>query len=138
MENTNTQLKNPIVLFDGYCHLCDGSVSFILNKEKGTRLRFTPLQGETFKSLQETIPFNPLPDSILLYEDGKWYAESEAVLRIASYLKQPYRSLALLRIIPTYIRNAVYRMVARYRYAWFGKRTNCRLPEQHERQRFLP
>ncbi|TNE82383.1 MAG: DUF393 domain-containing protein [Bacteroidetes bacterium] len=138
MEKTNTQLKNPIVLFDGYCHLCDGSISFIVKKEKGSKLRFTPLQGETFKSLQASIPFNPIPDSILLYENGKWYAESGAVLRIARYLKQPYRLAYSFLIIPRFLRDFIYKLVARYRYAWFGKRSSCRMPEPHERQRFLP
>ncbi len=138
MENTNPQLKNPIVLFDGYCHLCDGSISFIVKKEKGTVLRFTPLQGETFKALNATIPFQPIPDSILLYEDGKWYAESDAVLRIARYLKQPYRWLSGLLLVPRFLRNWVYKIVARYRYAWFGQRSTCRLPDPQERERFLP
>ena len=49
----------------------------------------------------------------------------------------PWRALSVLRAVPRRVRGPVYRLVARNRYRWFGRRTACRLPSADERERFL-
>ncbi len=78
------------------------------------------------------------PDSFVYLEKGKRYEQSSAVLLALSRLGGPWRLTAVLFIIPRPLRDLVYRIVARNRYRWFGRRDECRLPTSEERERFLP
>jgi predicted DCC family thiol-disulfide oxidoreductase YuxK len=134
----NQPAKNPIVFFDGVCNLCNASVQFILKRDHAQVFCFAPLQGETFAALD--IPEKEkLPDSIILLENGKLYAESAAVLRIARRLSLPWRYLALPGwLFPSFVRDPIYRLIARNRYRWFGKKDVCYLPTSELKSRFLP
>ncbi|MNC52636.1 hypothetical protein D3C75_1019930 [compost metagenome] len=76
-------------------------------------------------------------DTVVLLEHGRCYTESSAVLRIARRLRFPWPAAYGLILIPRPLRNAVYRVVARNRYRWFGKDEQCLLPTPEIRQRFL-
>jgi len=134
----NQTRENPVVFFDGVCNLCNASVQFILKRERSSVLCFAPLQGETFRALE--IPGKELlPDSIVLFENGKLYTESAAVLRIARRLSFPWRWLALPGwLLPRFVRDPIYRFIARNRYRWFGKKDVCYLPTPELKARFLP
>jgi predicted DCC family thiol-disulfide oxidoreductase YuxK len=140
----------PVVLFDGTCNFCDGAVHFVIDHERGARLRFAALQSEegtalldrtttpeNAKRLREGVTGDGDPDSIAVIEDGRVYTHSTGALRIARHLRWPYRWLAAFWIVPRPIRDAVYRWFARHRYAWFGKTDACRVPTPEFRARFL-
>ncbi|MDA9111041.1 DCC1-like thiol-disulfide oxidoreductase family protein [Bacteroidia bacterium] len=130
-------MYNNVVLFDGVCSLCNASVDFIIRHEKGDKLTFASLQSDVGKAILEKSGVEVIPDSILLYNDGKLLVESTAVLCIARFLKRPYSWLNFLSIVPMNIRDTVYRLVARNRYKWFGKRDTCRIPTPQERDKLL-
>ena len=140
----------PVVLFDGTCNFCDGAVHFVIDHERGARLRFAALQSaegsalldrsttpENAKRLREGVTGDGDPDSLALVEDGRVYTYSTGALRVARHLRWPYRWLAAFWIVPRPIRDAVYRWFARHRYAWFGKTDACRVPTPEFRARFL-
>lgn len=130
----------PVVLFDGYCNLCDGTVRFLLRRDRTGALRFAPLDSVAARALlaaQPTRP-DPLPDSVLLVDVDGVHTRSEAALRIARYLSPPWPWLAwVARLVPRVARDAVYEQVARRRLRWFGRRDTCRLPTPDEAARFL-
>lgn len=126
-----------IVLFDGLCSLCNTSVDFIVRNEKDDILKFASLQSEVGKTIVQKSELKEVPDSILFYSKGVMYTESTAALHIAQYLKRPFSWLAYLRVIPRPIRDVVYRLIARNRYKWFGKRDTCRVPTAAERDKLL-
>ena len=130
-------MYNNVVLFDGVCSLCNASIDFIIRHEKGDKLTFASLQSDAGKAILEKSGVEVIPDSILLYNDGKLLVESTAVLCIARFLKRPYSWLNFLSIVPMNIRDTVYRLVARNRYKWFGKRDTCRIPTPQERDKLL-
>lgn len=130
-------MYNNVVLFDGVCSLCNASVDFIIRHEKGDKLTFASLQSDVGKAILEKSGVEVIPDSILLYNDGKLLVESTAVLCIARFLKRPYSWLNFLSIVPINIRDTAYRLVARNRYKWFGKRDTCRIPTPQERDKLL-
>ncbi|MCI0474398.1 MAG: DCC1-like thiol-disulfide oxidoreductase family protein, partial [Ignavibacteria bacterium] len=70
-------------------------------------------------------------------DNEKHYMKSSAALRIASRLKFPWNLFIIFLIIPAFIRNPVYDLIARNRYNWFGKRDACRIPTEAERNKFL-
>ncbi len=130
---------NPslIVFFDGYCNLCNKWVDRILRNEKGASFYFAPLSGET---AQKKIPRELQqegPDAIILQEGERFLTGAHAALRIARSMKWPYRALAILRILPSFLLERGYKWVAKNRYRWYGKREECRLPSPEERERFL-
>ena len=77
------------------------------------------------------------PATVFFLEHGKLYKESTAALRVTRHMKFPWPMMYGFIIIPPFIRNAVYRWIAKNRYKWFGKHDTCRIPTPEERARFL-
>ncbi len=75
-------------------------------------------------------------DTIVLLEAGQVYTRSDAALRIARHLRGWQWAWAL-RVIPRTLRDGVYKLVARNRYGWFGKRDSCRIPTPELKSLFL-
>lgn len=126
----------PVIYFDGYCGLCNGFVDFVLARDRGRRFRFAPLQGTSAKA-RFGDPGDVDPTTIVLEDGGVLYQRSTAALRIISQLGGAWSLVAVFRLVPRFIRDAVYDWVARNRYGWFGKRDTCRLPSPEERSVFL-
>lgn len=126
-----------IVFFDGVCNLCNGAVQFILRREKNSQLKFAALQSITFRRRAAKMS-GEVPDSIIFLEAGIFYTESDAVLHISRYLKQPWRVMGYLGcLMPRFLRNPLYRFIARNRYRWFGKKEACYVPTPALRARFM-
>jgi predicted DCC family thiol-disulfide oxidoreductase YuxK len=136
MQTTNEHNISPVVLFDGVCNLCNASVQFILKHEKNEELKFATLQDDKIQHLLSEYNNTKIHDSVLLIENGTLYQESDAALRIARYLKF-FRLFYFLIFIPTWVRNPIYRLIARNRYKWFGKREQCMMPDKNVKHRFL-
>lgn len=129
--------ERNIVFFDGVCHLCNSFVDFLVQQDKHRIIFYAPLQGATAQDLLALENQSRL-SSILYLRKGLVYQESEAVLMIFSDLGGVYKMVLILKIIPAFIRNRIYRWVAKNRYLWFGQRDFCRLPEKNERSQLLP
>lgn len=127
-----------IVLFDGVCNLCNDAVRFIIRHDAKDRFRFASLQSDTARQLLENHP-PPVQKtgSIVLIENGKVYIKSGAVLRISRRLNGLGKLLVIGYIIPRFIRNVMYDLIARSRYKWFGKREECMMPGAELRHKFL-
>lgn len=76
--------------------------------------------------------------SILLWENGKIYERSTAVLRVAGKLRGGWRLLYGFIILPRFLRDGIYHFIARNRYRWFGKKDSCMVPGPGVQDRFLP
>ncbi|HEX5024842.1 MAG TPA: thiol-disulfide oxidoreductase DCC family protein [Agriterribacter sp.] len=128
----------PVILFDGVCNLCNGSVQFIIRKDTKSRFYFSSLQGRTGQELLQQFHL-PATDfnSFVLVEGDKVYTESTAVLRVFKLLGGAWSVLFAGIIIPRFIRDAMYRLIAKNRYKWFGKREHCMLPTPALKKRFL-
>jgi len=74
---------------------------------------------------------------MVLYEDGRFYDRSGAVLHIARLLGFPWSLAFALMIIPRAMRDAVYNWVAANRYKWFGQRESCMVPTPELKAKFL-
>ncbi|MBX3225991.1 MAG: thiol-disulfide oxidoreductase DCC family protein [Labilithrix sp.] len=140
----------PVVLFDGVCNLCNAAVQFMIDRDPAERLRFAPLQSdvgnelltaamgaEAAKALRDGATGDGDPDSIVLVEDGKAWTHSSAALQIARRMRFPWTLAVMLYVFPRFLRDVVYRFIARNRYRWFGKSDTCRIPTPELRARFL-
>ena len=128
----------PIVLFDGYCNFCNDSVNFVIRRDPRALFKFAPLDSAAGRQLISRYNNSgPLPDSVVLVEDGKLYTRTTASLRIAKRLRFPWPILYGLIVIPRPVRNWLYDQFARRRYRWFGKRESCVVPTPDVRSRFV-
>ncbi|WP_042455499.1 thiol-disulfide oxidoreductase DCC family protein [Neobacillus dielmonensis] len=126
-----------IILFDGVCNLCTGSVQFILKRDPNGSFQFASLQGDMGQKLLKQYNLPTSLNSFLLIEDGKPFMESTAALRVCLHLKGAWKLLGALLLIPRPIRDLLYKIIARNRYKWFGKRESCMLPLPEWKNRFL-
>ena len=127
-----------IVLFDGVCNLCNGSVQFLLRRDRRRRFRFAALQSAAGQALLQEygLPTQILP-TIVVLEGGQARVRSDAALHLARRLPWPWPALAVFRILPRPLRDALYTFVARHRYRWFGRTESCMLPTPDVADRFL-
>jgi predicted DCC family thiol-disulfide oxidoreductase YuxK len=134
-ENNN---NTAIILFDGVCNFCNSSVNFIIVHDKKNYFKFTPLQSDLGIKLLEKYNFdNSKTDSVILIENDNIYTKSTAALKISKHLNRLYSLLYILIIIPTFIRNFVYDIIAKNRYKWFGKKDSCMMPSAEIKSKFL-
>jgi len=131
-------MSTTILYFDGHCNLCNNSVDFVITRDKKRVFRFAPLQGETAKDVLGVVNIDlEHPDSFVLSKDNKVYFRSTAALMVARQLGFPWSLTSLFLVVPPFIRDAVYNLIARNRYKWFGRKETCRLPSPEERSLFL-
>ncbi len=129
---------NPIILFDGYCNLCDHSVQFVIRNDPQKQFKFAALQSEIGQQLLKKGGLLGLgKNTFILIESEQYYTHSTAALRVLRLLGGYWPYLYSLRIIPPFLRDAVYRFVARYRYRFWGKKDECMMPTKELQDRFL-
>jgi predicted DCC family thiol-disulfide oxidoreductase YuxK len=126
-----------IILFDGECNFCDHSVQFIIKRDKKALHNFASIQSDAGQELIRKYRVPADIDSIILVKANKCYYHSSAALRICSDLDGGWKLLYCLVIVPKPIRDFFYRIVAKNRYKWFGKKDSCMLPSPDIRKRFL-
>ena len=130
--------EDPVVLFDGVCNLCSGSVRFLIEHDSGATLRFAPLQSDVAGDLLDAVGLHDYDfDTIVLVEGEEYYTKSDAAVRIARHLDRPWSLLWAFRYVPRLLRDAVYDIVASSRYAVFGRKEQCMVPTPEVRDRFL-
>jgi predicted DCC family thiol-disulfide oxidoreductase YuxK len=136
-------LKN-LVLFDGQCALCQGTVRLLVDLDRRGRLHFAPLEGPTSTALRARHSTFPASLRSMVFVEN-WdspgeavWLESDAALRAGAALGGIYRLLGWVRVVPAAWRNAAYRWVAANRYQWFGRSAACSLMPPELRTRMLP
>jgi predicted DCC family thiol-disulfide oxidoreductase YuxK len=127
-----------LVLFDGVCNLCNGFVQFVIARDSAGRFQFAALQSASARRVLElhAAPA-PLPDAIVLVDDGQLFTRSTAALRIARRLRFPWPLAYAFIAVPRPLRDFIYNRIARHRYRWFGRRDHCMVPTPALRSRFI-
>jgi predicted DCC family thiol-disulfide oxidoreductase YuxK len=130
--------ENPIILFDGVCNLCNSSVQFVLKHDKQKRFRFASLQSEAGQALLKKyqVPQTNF-NSFVLIKNNNVFIKSTAALMVAKELQGAIKILYGFIIVPSFIRNGVYNIIAKNRYKWFGKQESCMMPTPDLQSRFL-
>ena len=134
MDNNN----HITILFDGVCNLCNGTVQFVIKRDRAAIFRFASLQSDYAQHLlrQVNLPANQLY-SVIVFEDGVAYQKSDAALRIARHLSGFWRWLYIFRFVPKFIRDGLYNFIATNRYRFFGKQDHCMIPTPELKARFV-
>lgn len=134
---------HPVILFDGVCNLCNGFVRFVVERDPEGRFHFASLQSDFAREALAPHDVDPeeLSTVFLLVDRGtereRLLERSDAALAVMRELGPGWRFLALARYLPRFVRDGVYRFVAKRRYRWFGRRDECPLPTPETSARFL-
>lgn len=133
-----TAALKPIILFDGVCNLCNGSVLFIIKRDPEAKFSFASLQSSFGQSQLKkfNLPLGEL-NTIFLIKDENFFHKSDAALEIAKGMSGLWPALYIFKIIPSFIRNFVYDLIAKNRYRWFGKQDACMIPTPELKARFI-
>ncbi len=129
-------MTDSVVFFDGVCNLCNNYVQWLIRRDKNNHLRYASLQSQ-YADRTITEPSIRNTDSIVLYKNHKFYTKSTAVIHILRALGFPYYLSMVFLIVPRFLRDWVYDLVARNRYNWFGKRDQCMMPDPSLKNKFL-
>jgi len=130
-------VAESVILFDGVCNLCNASVRFVIQRDPHARIAFAPLGSDAANELLRERRATATSDSIILVEKDAIYDQSTAALRIARRLSGAWSLASAFLVVPRVLRDAVYRLIARNRYRWFGRRSSCMIPTPELRARFL-
>lgn len=138
MIETPNDSDGPIIVFDAMCVLCSANAAFVLRHGSAGGFRLTAMQGDIGAALYRRFGIDPAnPETLIVVEDDRALRDSDAVLRIWAGLDRPWNWLAACRIVPRWLRDPVYRWIARHRYRLFGKRSTCWLPTLEQVRRIL-
>ena len=137
-------LSNPIILYDGVCGLCHRFTQFVLKRDRKDQFRLASLQSGFADRVLQRQGANPQQlDTVyvvLNYEqpEEQLLSRSDAVLFVLGQLGGLWRATAtVFAIVPRWLRNAAYDLVACKRYRLFGKYDTCLLPDPKYRGKFL-
>jgi len=126
-----------IILFDGTCAFCEGSVRFIATRDRGY-FRFGASQNPEGQALLKKLGTSQeAARSLILIDDDRVYLRSDAALRIAAHLNAPWKYAGALLIVPRPIRDLVYRGIAAVRYRLAGRSNACDIPPPEIRARLI-
>jgi predicted DCC family thiol-disulfide oxidoreductase YuxK len=128
-----------IILFDGVCNFCNASINFIIDRDSRNQFSFASLQSEIGRKLlqQYQVPDTNSLDSVVLIKNGKIFKKSAAALEIVKDLNGLWPILSVFKLLPTFILDTFYDLLAKNRYKLFGKSETCRIPTPQLRQKFL-
>jgi predicted DCC family thiol-disulfide oxidoreductase YuxK len=129
--------KQPILLFDGECGFCNKSIQFFLKHEKNKKMHFVPLQSEIGKQLRAYFEISDKIDSIILIKEHSAYIKSCAALRLTPFMKGAWQLMMVFVIIPPFIRNIFYDLIAKNRMKFFGRVESCQLLPKDDKERFF-
>lgn len=135
MEIVNDKM---IILFDGVCNLCIGSVKFIIKNDTNDKFRLAAIQSAEGQKIIKKFSIDVKKiDSIILVKKNKVKYRSLAVLLVLINLNTVWRFLFMFYLVPYPIRDFFYRAIARSRYRVFGKQESCIIPNKKNKSKFL-
>jgi predicted DCC family thiol-disulfide oxidoreductase YuxK len=121
---TSGPRRPPLLLYDAHCSVCRRFVSLVIKADRRGTMRVGTLQGGRGASIRRAFPDIGAGNSaIWIFPGVDPVAQSDAILGVMTYLGGWWGALAVAgRVLPTGLRNLVYRLFARNRhyFAWIG------------------
>lgn len=130
--------EDGLMLFDGVCALCDGTVRAVLRLDREGAIRFTPIQSPLGRLLAARHGLDPdTPESFLFLDNGRPLTKTAAIGAVLRRLRAPWRWLAFVDRLPRGPADAAYDWIARNRYQLIGGKDRCMVPTPEQRGRFV-
>ena len=127
-----------IVVFDGVCNFCNSAVNFIIKRDTAGVFAFAPLQTGLAKQLMKKHKiYNAEVDTFLLIKNDQCFVFSTAALEITKDLAGFWFLFNVFRVVPSPIRDYIYKVFGRNRYRLFGRQEACMIPTEGVRSRYI-
>jgi predicted DCC family thiol-disulfide oxidoreductase YuxK len=135
---SDIEIKKSVILFDGYCNLCNSQVNSILRFDSKKFFYFSNLDSSFSKKVIKENKVESLEgNTIILYHNNKIIIKSNAAIKIAYLLGGFFKIFIIFKILPNFIRDGIYDVISRNRYRWFGKSDSCYIPKKEILDRFI-
>ena len=135
---SDIEISKSVILFDGYCNLCNSQVNSILRFDSKKFFYFSNLDSSFSKKVIKENKVESLEGkTIILYHNNKIIIKSNAAINIAYLLGGFFKIFIIFKILPNFIRNGIYDVISRNRYRWFGKSDSCYIPKKEILDRFI-
>jgi predicted DCC family thiol-disulfide oxidoreductase YuxK len=126
-----------VILFDGVCVLCSRWARFVIERDPAASFRFVAVQEPYGKALADRLGIDiAFPETNAVILGGRAFFKSDAAIEVLARLPG-WASIRLGRLVPCGLRNAVYDLIARNRYRWFGQTDECLVPTPELARHFL-
>jgi predicted DCC family thiol-disulfide oxidoreductase YuxK len=141
--DSKTRVGSHIILYDGVCGLCNSYVKFVVRHDKSQKFLFASLQSDFAYRALSKHNRNPkdLNTVFVIVDYGlkseRLLVRAKAAIYVRSELGHAWRLFALFNLLPDTILDAVYNLIAKYRYHWFGKYESCQMPDTATSTRFI-
>ena len=135
---SDIEISKSVILFDGYCNLCNSQVNSILRFDYKKFFYFSNLDSSFSKKVIKENKVESLEgNTIILYHNNKIIIKSNAAIKIAYLLGGFFKIFMIFKILPNFIREGIYDVISRNRYRWFGKSDSCYIPKKEILDRFI-
>lgn len=132
-----SEAPRPVLIFDGVCNICSFGVEIVLKNDRDGVFDFAFAQGARGGALKRAHGMTEALDTVTVVAGDRVYIKSDAALYVARRLPFPWPLFGAFAILPRGWRDALYNIVARNRYNWFGKKSACYVPPPGALARFL-
>jgi predicted DCC family thiol-disulfide oxidoreductase YuxK len=130
--------RHPLIVFDGICVLCSGFARWVARFDRAAKFRFTTAQSPLGEALYRKHGLRTdVYETNLVIIDGVAYQRMDSLIAVLDALGWPWRAARLLKLMPRPRRDRLYGLIARNRYAFFGKKANCEIPSAALRDRII-
>lgn len=127
-----------IIYFDGYCVLCNNFIKWVVATDSSKKIKISMIGGEHYNKLLLNNPQIKDIDSVIYENESGVFFKGEAVRKIIQDLSTSKVIHLASNIVPLFLLNFYYNLVAKTRYKVFGKHEACPTPPPEWRERFLP
>ncbi len=125
-------------VMDTHCALCAKGATWIARNDRADQFRIVPIQSLRGRALLIENGLDPDdPASWLYSENGVTHSALDALIAVGQRLGGIWKALIILRALPKPVRERLYHLVARWRYAWFGYADLCALPDPDVQKRLV-
>jgi predicted DCC family thiol-disulfide oxidoreductase YuxK len=127
-----------IILFDGVCNFCNKTVNIIIAHDQEAIFQFAPNQSKAAKAFIDRFDLHQnWVNSVVLIEDDKVFTKTDAIIKIAQKLSGWPNRFKYLKLLPKFLRDICYDLIAKFRYRLFGKKATCMVPDKSIMDRFI-
>ena len=127
--------KKDIVVFDGVCVLCNRFFNWLIKNDKDEKFMYTNFQSDFSK--KNNLKLKDINSVAVIKTNGEKIYKVQAVHYILKKIDRYFIVRILLKLLPLFLTNICYDLIANFRYRIFGKYETCIIPNENVRKNFI-
>ena len=127
--------KKDIVVFDGVCVLCNRFFNWLIKNDKDEKFMYTNFQSDFSK--KNNLKLKDINSVAVIKTNGEKIYKVQAVYYILKKIDRYFIVRILLKLLPLFLTNICYDLIANFRYRIFGKYETCIIPNENVRKNFI-